>query len=447
MSNEAAKPRRTAMDVVRSLRQPKVALTLALGFSSGLPFLLTQNTFGYWLRDEGTSLKAIGFISWVGLAYVLKPVWAPIVDRTDVPLLSRLGRRRGWMLLSQILVALGLIGMVLAGPERGLTMVGAFALAVAIASATQDIVFDAWRIEAAEDGEEMGLLSSAAQLGYRIAILIADAAIIASAEHFGWSFSYLGMAALMGIGVAASLFAFEPKSSVAAAADQAPLWTPRGFMDAVIGPFVDFFAKHKALGLLILAAIAAYRLPDFLMGPMYNPYYHDLGISKDEVAIVRAATGLPGAFIGIAVAGIFAARFGLFRTLITGSVLQGLGTAAFALLPLNHTLPVFTAVMAVDNFAQAFAGVALVAYMSSLTGIGYTATQYALLSATYAFLGKFLKGFSGAVVEGLSVQHGLMGAYAISFIGTALTAIPPIVLFLLLARIQARRDASTRHPR
>lgn len=441
MSNEAAKTRRTAMDVARSLRQPKVALTLALGFSSGLPFLLTQNTFGYWLRDEGTSLKAIGFISWVGMAYVLKPFWAPVVDRVDLPLLGRLGRRRGWMLLSQILVALGLIGMVLAGPERGLTMIGAFAVMVAFASATQDIVFDAWRIEASEDSEEMGLLSSAAQLGYRIAILVADAAIIAAAEHFGWSFSYLGMAALMAVGVAGSLFAFEPASTREAATDQSPLWTPRGFVDAVIGPFLEFFQAHKGLGLLMLAAIAAYRLPDFLMGPMYNPYYHDLGLSKDEVAVVRAATGLPGAFIGIAAAGLFAARFGIFRTLITGSVLQGLGTAAFAILPITHALPVFTGVMALDNFAQAFAGVALVAYMSSLTGIGYTATQYALLSATYAFLGKFLKGFSGAVVEALTPQHGLMGAYAISFIGTALTAIPPILLFLLLAHLQARRDA------
>src|SRR4051812_48912415 len=155
MSSEAKPRRRTAMEVLRSLRQPKVAVTLALGFSSGLPYLLTAGTFGYWLRDADTSLKAIGFISWVGFAYVLKPLWAPIVDRVDVPLLGRLGRRRGWMLLSQILVALGLVGMAAVGPAD-LVTIGAFALLVAFASSTQDIVIDAWRIEAANDPQEIG---------------------------------------------------------------------------------------------------------------------------------------------------------------------------------------------------------------------------------------------------------------------------------------------------
>ncbi|MBW8813767.1 MAG: MFS transporter [Caulobacterales bacterium] len=445
MTDKAATHRkRSAMEVMAALRQPKVAVMLALGFASGLPFLLTQNTLGYWLRDEGISLKVIAFASWAGLAYVFKPFWAPIVDRVDVPILGRLGRRRGWMLLAQIVIAAGLVAMAAVGPAGGLTAIVALAVAVAFASATQDIVIDAWRIEAASSSEELGLLSSASQLGYRIAILVADAAIIAGAAHFGWPASYVAMAVLMGIGVAASLFAFEPIRADAVMHDMAPLWTPRGFFDAVVGPFIDFFAKHKALGLLMLAAIAAYRLPDFLMGPMYNPYYHDLGLSKDVVAAARAATGLPGAFIGIAVSGLFTVRFGLFPALVTGSVLQGLGTAAFALLGAHHDLATFTAVMALDNFAQAFAGVALVAYMSSLTSLGYTATQYALLSSTYAFLGKFLKGFSGVVVDGLTPSHGLMGAYALAFIGTALTAIPPILLFLLIARLsRPARGAAT----
>lgn len=432
--------RRSALDTLRALRRPKVAVMLALGFASGLPFLLTQNTLGYWLRDEGTSLKVIGFASWIGLAYVLKPFWSPIVDRVDVPLLGRLGRRRGWMLLSQVVVAAGLAGMAAVGPAPTLTAIAAFATVVAFASATQDIVIDAWRIEAADDEEDLGLLSSAAQLGYRIAILIADAAIIAGASHFGWPASYVAMAVLMTLGVAGSLFAAEPARAEAVMQQQAPLWTPRGFLDAVVGPFLEFFRTHRALGLLILLAIAAYRLPDFLMGPMYNPYYHDLGLEKDVVAAVRGATGLPGAFIGIAASGLFAARFGLFPTLVVGSVLQGVGTAAFALLTLNHDIGVFMAVMALDNFAQAFAGVALVAYMSSLTGLGYTATQYALLSSTYAFLGKFLKGFSGAAVDGLAATQGLMNAYATAWIVTGLTAIPPIVLMLALARLSSRNQ-------
>jgi PAT family beta-lactamase induction signal transducer AmpG len=437
MTTDASTPprrKRTAMEVLRELRQPKVAVMLALGFASGLPFLLTQNTLGYWLRDEGISLKVIAFASWAGLAYVFKPLWAPIVDRVDVPLLGRLGRRRGWMLLAQLVIAAGLVAMALTGVKPGLTTIVAFAVVVAFASATQDIVIDAWRIEAADGPDEIGLLTAAAAIGYRIAIIIADAAIIAGAQHFGWPASYVAMAVLMGIGVTASLFAFEPARADAVMHEKAPLWTPRGFSDAVVGPFVDFFATHKGLGLLMLVAIAAYRLPDFLMGPMYNPFYHDLGFSKDAVAAVRLPTGLFGAFIGTAASGLFAVRFGLFRTLITGSVLQGLGTASFALLTVNHDLGLFTAVMALDQFAQSFAGVALVAYMSSLTGLGYTATQYALLSSTYAFLGKFLKGFSGQVVDGLSHTQGLMGAYATAWIGTGLTAIPPILLVLLLAR-------------
>src|ERR1700761_4302210 len=147
MTDAAHKRNPGMMDVVRALGQPRVALITAEGFSSGLPFMLTANTFGYWLRDEGTSLKAIGFISWVGLAYSMKVFWSPIVDRVDVPLLGRLGRRRGWMLLSQIAVAVGLVGMASVGVKGGLAAVGAFALLTAFASATQDIVIDAWRIE------------------------------------------------------------------------------------------------------------------------------------------------------------------------------------------------------------------------------------------------------------------------------------------------------------
>jgi MFS transporter, PAT family, beta-lactamase induction signal transducer AmpG len=442
-TNASAPPRRkrTAMEVLRELRRPKVAVMLALGFASGLPFLLSQNTLGYWLRDEGTSLKLIGFASWAGLAYVFKPLWAPVVDRVDVPLLGRLGRRRGWMLLSQIVIGLGLVAMAMVGVKAGLATIVAFAVMVAFASATQDIVIDAWRIEAADGPDEIGLLTAAANIGYRIAIIVADAAIIAGAQHFGWPASYVAMAVLMGIGFSASLFAFEPARADAVLQSKAPLWTPRGFFDAVVGPFVDFFATHKGLGLLMLVAIAAYRLPDFLMGPMYNPFYHDLGFTKDAVAAVRFPTGLFGAFVGTAASGLFAVRFGLFRTLVTGSILQGLGTASFALLTVNHDLGLFTSVMALDQFAQSFAGVALIAYMSSLTSLGYTATQYALLSSTYAFLGKFLKGFSGQVVDSLSHTQGLMSAYATAWIGTGLTAIPPILLVLLLAR--RTRQAST----
>jgi MFS transporter, PAT family, beta-lactamase induction signal transducer AmpG len=424
--------------VLHELRQPKVAVMLALGFSSGLPFLLTANTFGYWLRDAGTSLIAIGFISWVGFAYAFKVYWSPLVDRVDVPLLGRLGRRRGWMLLCQILVGIGLLGMAAVGTDGGLAAIGAFALLTAFASATQDIAIDAWRIEAASDADEVGLMTSAAQVGYRIALLVTDALIIAAAQRVGWPMSYVGMALLMTLGIVATFFAFEPVRAETVLQRKAPLWSWRGLGDAIIGPFVDFFAKHKVAGLVMLLMVALYRLPDFVMGPMYNPYYHDLGLSKDTVAWVRGSFGLVATFAGIAAAGLSAVRLGLLPTLVTGLVLEGLGTAAFALLSVHTDSSTFAAVMTLDAFAQSFAGVALVTYMSSLTSLGYTATQYAMLSSTYALLGKFLKGFSGAAVDALTPTHGLLGAYATAFVATGLTAIPPLLLIVLLWRMQRR---------
>ncbi len=445
---EAKAQKRGMMDVLRALGRPKVAVMLALGFGSGLPFLLTGNTFGYWLREEGTSLKAIGFLSWVGLAYSVKYLWAPLVDRLDAPLVGRwLGRRRGWMLISQLVVGLGLVGMALTGPRAGLTTVGVFAVIVAFASATQDIVVDAWRIEAADDGEELGLLSSAYQLGYRAALLATDALILATATRIGWGHSYLGAALCMGIAIWATLKAFEPERADAVMKGKAPLWTPSGFFDAVIGPFVDFFRTHKEFGVLMLAAVALYRLPDFVMGPMANPFYHDIGLTKDAVAAVRGSVGLVAAIVGIAAGGLSALRLGFTRTLILGAILQPIAVAAFALLTISKGhVGIFSAVMAADNFAMSFAGVALVSYMSSLTSLGYTATQYALLSSTYAMLGKFLKGFSGAIVENLSASHGLMAAYAIFFVGAGLVGVPALILFIILSLRQtasAKRAAAS----
>jgi PAT family beta-lactamase induction signal transducer AmpG len=214
-------------NVIASLGQPKVAAMLMLGFSSGLPFFLTGNTLGYWMRDEGTTLSAIGFLSWVGLAYSVKFLWAPIIDRVDAPLFGRFGRRRGWMILTQILIAIGLAAIGTLGLRAGLASLGVLALVVAFSSSTQDIVVDAWRIEAAADSDELGLLSAAYQFGYRLAVLVTEAAILIIANHFGWRLSYGIMAALMAIGVSASLLAAEPLRARQAFESKAetPLWT------------------------------------------------------------------------------------------------------------------------------------------------------------------------------------------------------------------------------
>jgi PAT family beta-lactamase induction signal transducer AmpG len=430
-SPPSAKPRHA----LSAYLKPKTLVMLALGFSSGLPFLLVGNTFGYWLRDEGTALSAIGFLSWVGIAYSLKFLWAPILDRVGAPFLGFLGRRRGWMLLAQIFVALGLVAMGIAGTGHGLAALGALALVVAFSSSTQDIAIDAWRIEIAQDHEELGLLTSAYQLGYRTAMLATDALILVAAEHLSWPVSYALYGAAMVIGMGATLFAHEPQNADAvidAKEKVAPLWTPRGFADAVIGPFLVFFKKFGAFAILMLLAISLFQLPNFVMGPMANPLYHDIGLSKDVVAAVRGSVGLIAVFLGIAAGGYVCARLDPRLALIVGGTMQIIGTAIYAVLPFAHGLPVFAAVMAFDNFGIAMAGVTLVSYMSSLTSLGYTATQYALLTSTYAWAGKILKGFSGTIVEGLGAHYGLMEAYAIFFIGAGLIGIPALLLFAFL---------------
>ena len=431
-------------DVLGALRRPKVLAMLLLGFSSGLPLYLVGNTMGYWMRENGSELSAIGFLSWVGLAYTLKFLWAPIIDKTSVPLLGRLGHRRGWMLLSQLVVAVGLAGMAIVRPEGGLAVFGALALVAAFASATQDIVIDAWRIEIADDTEELGLLTSGTQIGYRGALLVTDALILILATYIGWAPSYWLMAALMGVGVFSALFlAREPAASQAPeVAAHAPLWTASGLFDAIVGPFVSFFRTHGKWALLMLAAISLYRLPDFVMGPMNNPFYADIGISKAFVGEVRASIGLAASVLGIAAAGISAVRFGFVPTLLAGAILGPGSNAAFTWVAYaggDHG--VFLAAMFIDGFATGFAGTALVAYMSSLTSIGYTATQYALLSSFYALLGKLLKGFSGVAVEQLAAGRTLVEGYALFYLGTALAGLPALLLCIWLSRRLRARPA------
>jgi MFS transporter, PAT family, beta-lactamase induction signal transducer AmpG len=422
--------------------RPKTVAMLLLGFSSGLPFYLVGNTFGYWLRDEHTSLTAIGFLSWVGIAYSLKFLWAPLMDRVDLPLFKRLGHRRGWMMFSQIVIGLALCAMGATGTNVGLGRLGVCALIVAFASSTQDIVVDAWRIESAEDGDEQGLLASAYQFSYRLALLCADSLILIVAAAVGWRMSYGIYGACMAVGMFATWFAKEPERANAVLHEkgrETPVW--RRFFDAIVGPFIAFFRTHGWLALVMLAAISLYRLPDFMMGPMANPYYHDLGLTKQTVGAVRGSIGLIATFAGIAAGGFCSLKLGYMRALIIGGILQAAATAAFATLAFaGLSIRLFACIMAGDNFSLSFAAVALVAYMSSLTSLGYTATQYALLSSTYAWLGKILKGFSGAAVERLSTTHGLIHAYGIFFIVCGLTGVPAVVLFAALGYWHKRKQ-------
>ena len=433
-------------DVLVSFREPRVLAMLALGFSAGLPFMLTGNTLGAWLRDEGTELAAIGFLSWVGLAYSFKFVWAPLLDRVELPVLRRLGKRRSWILLAQAGVVLGLVAMTIIGPQGGLVLFGVFALVVAFSSATQDIAIDAWRIEISRSAEELGLMSAAYQLGYRAALLVTNAFIFNIAARAGWELSYALMAVLVGVGIAAALLASEPRTETSAVAHGnvlpravGPIWTLRGLYDAVVNPFVVFFMTHGAKALLLLAAISLYRLPDFIMGPMVNPFYADLGLSRDAIGAMRAGVGLWATIAGVAAGGFCAVRLGFVPTLVLGAFLApasnlGLTAMAFA----GADLGVFAAALALENFSEGFAGTALIAWMSSLTTFGYAATQYALLSSFYAILGKVLKGFSGVAVETLERSMELITAYGVFFACTAAIGIPSVLVALAAARAHVR---------
>ena len=434
--SEKPAKKRTLIQALKALRQPKAAVMAGLGFSSGLPFLLTGNTLGYWLREGHVSLTAIGFASWVGMAYSLKFLWAPVIDKVDAPFLSALGRRRSWMLAAQIFIALGLGAMALIGPTHGVWPLALAALVVAFASATQDINVDAWRIEIADDEDELGLLTSAYQLGYRSALIVAESVILILAQGLGWPGAYAIMAALVGIGLLSTWKAGEPKRPEGEiSARDGGLFSPSGLYDAVVGPFIAFFKEHGAFALLMLGAITLYHLPDYLRGPITNPFYKDLGLEKATVGLVRGTVGLWALIAGISLGGISALRLGHGKSLIIGALIQPVAIALFATLALyGAPLWKFEAVMAFDNFAIGYSGVALVSYMSSLTSFGYTATQYALLSSALNWTGKTLKGFSGAAVDHLHQTRDLMHAYADFYLSAAALGLPAIILCLFLAR-------------
>jgi PAT family beta-lactamase induction signal transducer AmpG len=392
---------------------------LPLGFSSGLPFLLVFSTLSTWLREAGISLTAIGLMSWVGLAYSLKFLWAPLVDRYDAPFLTKLlGRRRGWMLLAQLGIIASLVSMALTGPQAGLPFTIISAVLIAFFSATQDVVIDGWRIDAAPT-ERQGMMAASAQLGYRLGLICAGAGALYIAEFASWPAAYLSMAALVGVGVIGTFLA--PRIDEIQARQKLP------FSQAIIEPLADLFQRKRMMLVPILALVACYRLPDFMAGIMANPLYIDLGFTKADIANVSKLYGVWIGIIGAFSGGIALTRIGLWWTLLIGAAIAAGSNLMFSWLAAgNATLTGLTLTISIDNFAQGFAGAALIAYMSSLTSPGFTATQYALLSSLYALPGKLMGGASGAVVD----AYG----YPLLFTGTAAIGIPLVILCLLVRR-------------
>lgn len=426
--------RRSWAEAALAYTRPRVLTMFVLGFSSGLPFLLIFSTLSAWLTEAGVSLATIGFASYVGLAYTIKFAWAPLVDRLPLPLIGPLlGRRRAWMLLAQIVVAGAIFAMSRIDPAIDLAGMVIAAIVVAFASATQDTAIDAWRIEAAAGKDEQATMAAATQLGYRIALIAAGAGALYIADYASWSASYAAMAALMVVGVAGTLLAYrppEPAPEEGAAAALAPRQDLlRWLYDAAVAPFVDFFARKGWVALLILAAIGFYRLPDFVMGVMANPFYLDLGFTKSEIASVSKLFGIWMTIAGALIGGAVAVRLGMMRMLLIGAVMVSVTNLAYAwLATVGPHVWALTVTVSLENLAGGFGGTALIAYMSSLTSTAFTATQYALFSSFFALPGKIVGGLSGLMVESLGGFYGF-------FILTAAMGAPAVALVWLLMRL------------
>jgi PAT family beta-lactamase induction signal transducer AmpG len=431
---------------------------LFLGFSSGLPLLLVFGTLSFWLREAGVERSTIGFVSWVALAYAFKWVWSPLVDRLRIPLLaSLLGRRRSWLLIAQLAVAAGLAGMAAVDPLQDLERLVWLAVLVAFASATQDIVIDAFRIESGGTRLQAAMAATY-MIGYRLAMIVAGAGVLwlaawvdpdeAIYQHAPWQFAYLVMAALMSLGVLTTLMAAEPHppSQPPADATREPAWFAqlpgvllppvRWVWSAVLSPFVDFFARYGWLALLVLALIASYRVSDIVLGVIANVFYVDLGFSKTEVANVTKVFGVAMTLLGAVVGGVLVNRLGVMRILFSGALLAAATNLLFALLAqVGASVPMLIGVVAMDNLSGGLAAAAFVAYLSALTNVQYSATQYALFSSVMLLLPKFLGGFSGVIVDNVGYQQ--------FFTLTALMGLPVLLLVWLAARytqLEARDD-------
>lgn len=409
--------------------QEKILIIFFLGFSAGLPFPLVYSTLTTWLSDAGIEKSTISTFAWVGFAYVFKFLWSPFVDRVPIPLLTRLlGRRRAWLLLSQ--AAIGLSLFVLSGVDPA-NAIGAFALvaiAVAFSSATQDLALDAYRIEIA-DGDMQALLAASYQYGYRVSLILGGAGALYIAEYGSWPLAYKSMAACMAIGIATTLYCKEPavpagvKIGTSVFDDGFVAW----FTASIIGPVVDFFKRYGSFAITMLCFIALYRISDYVLGILANPFYREIGFSKAEIANVAKLYGLWVALFGIGAGGWAVLKFGQARVLIAAATLIATTNLFFA--GLAYTGPNIWALVVTisfDNFAQGFSGTVFIAYLSSLTNVSFTATQYALFSALSVFLGKLVAGFSGNVQESL----GWVGF----FIYAAAVGIPSIILAIVVVR-------------
>ena len=397
------------------LISPKMLVMLLTGFSSGLPLLLTGSTLKFWMREEGLDLTTIGFFGLVGLPYTLKFLWAPVMDRL-VP--SFLGRRRGWMLGTQISLMIAIASLAFTQPAVHLPTIAVLCLLVAFFSASQDIVLDAYRRESLSD-EELGIGSSMFIYGYRMGMLAAGALalFLADQENLSWNSVYFIMGCMMVIGILTTWFAPEPTI---------PAPPPSSWQEALTGPFMDFFTRPGSL--MILLFILLYKVGDSMASEMLSPFMVDLGVSKTDYAVIVKVFGMVALIAGGLIGGLVVYRLGIVPSLLILGFLQMISTAGFVILAFtgNH-LPTLTAVIAFETISSGLGQTAFVAFMASLTNKRFTATQYALLTS---FMG-IPRVFAGSTTGFLAAWLGWEGF----FILCTLLAIPGLMLIGHLRRL------------
>jgi MFS transporter, PAT family, beta-lactamase induction signal transducer AmpG len=402
--------------IKRAFGTPSALTMMFLGFGCGLPFLLVGGTLSTWLRDTGVALSAIGLISYASFFYVLKFLWAPLIDRYPLPFL---GRRKGWLAISQLLLILALIAMALHGPGVSIMTFVALVGLASFAGATQDIVVDAYRIEIAPL-EAQAALAATYTLGYRLALMTSGALALYLAELSGWQVAYLAMAGFMFFPFLAGLLSREPL------VEKTLVIREINIGDAFIKPFQDFFVRNGwVLALALLAFVGLFKLPDQMIGVLAGPFYLDSGFTKADIATVSKLygvwIGIAGAFLG----GFCVAAFNIRRMLVIAAIAVAVSNLAFLLMSMHPSENwAFFAAISADNVSQGFAGTVLVAFMSGLTNRNFTATQYALLVSLANLPGKFIGGISGYIVEATSYQT--------FFIFSSISVVPTLLLLAWL---------------
>ena len=402
----------------------RILTILLLGFSSGLPLALTGATLALWLAEAQVSLATIGYFSLVGTPYIFKFAWAPLIDQLRLPLLTRLfGRRRAWMLTTQVLLMAALVGLGLNDPAARPEVTALLAVVVAFCSASQDIVIDAYRVEILDENQ-YGAGAAAVQAGYRVAMLTSGAGALYLAQFTGsWALTYAVMAALVGVGMLTVLFNPEPRGAVPVPPPGALGW----LRHAVADPFVDMARRQGWMIVGVLAFILLYKLGDAFAGVMANPFYVRMGFSKAEIASISKVFGFTATLAGTFVGGVLVARFGLFRSLLLCGVLQMASNLMFAWqATVGHDIAALTLTIAVENFSGGLGSAAFVAYMSGLCSLSYTGTQYALLSSLAAVGRTLIASTTGVLAERLG--------WVDFFLLSTLVAVPGLILLLWMMR-------------